>query len=193
MVPPVLRKHLTFLTTFSFLRIKGPDVCWYQWVYPTVLAILVFGGYLVLRESAITLDEDTIIRDIVSLMGSLVGFYIASLAAVASFKREILDERLKGRPTVLITVRGDCRKEEVLTRRRFLSIVFGYCASVSMVLYLGGMVLRHVELEISGAHAELVTGAVRVSATAVYLWGLSSLVVVTFLGLHYLVERMHRE
>ena len=37
-----MRRHLKVLTSFSFLRLRGPDIRWYQWFYPTVLAAILF-------------------------------------------------------------------------------------------------------------------------------------------------------
>ena len=128
--------------------------------------------------------ERVIIADLMSLLGVLVGFYIAALAAVASFKSEILDGKLKGLPTTLNYRRGGKKDGEVLNRRRFICVIFGYCASMSVVLYLFGMCLLYANW---GASIFLDIVVI------VFLWGLSSLFIATLLGLHYLVDRMHRE
>ena len=175
----MIRRHLQVLTSFSFLRVRGWHVRYYKWVYPTVLSVILF-----LFRKGISYDEGEIISDLMSLLGVLIGFYIAALAAVASFQSEILDSHLKGPPTTLKSHRKGKTETETLTRRRFLCVVFGYCASMSIVLYTVGMCLRYV-----------ITGdqILHDSVTLVFFWGLSSLFIVTLLGLHYLVDRMHRE
>ena len=190
-----MRKHLKVLTSFSFLRLRGPDILWYQWIYPTIVAatILLFRHvgtvnvwFRVFTEAGEIrgFDERSIISDIVGLLGVLVGFYIAALAAVASFKSDFLDVPLKGRPTTLKHRRGSNTEREVLNRRRFISVVFGYCASMAIVLYIFGVCLQYARM------GDAFFGTV---AIAIFYWGLSSLFVVTLLGLHYLVDRMHRE
>ena len=129
-------------------------------------------------------DERNILSDLISLLGVLVGFYIAALAAVASFKSEFLDGKLRGRPTTLNYLRRGKKETEILTRRRFISVIFGYCASMAIVLYIFGLCLLYARM------SDPVFGSV---AVAVFFWGLSSLFVVTLLGLHYLVDRMHRD
>ena len=185
-----MQRHLKVLTSFSFLRLRGRDVFWYQWVYPTVFAVILFlFRYVGMANAWFSgddgfFDERQIISDLMSLLGMLVGFYIAALAAVASFKSEILDGQLKGLPTTLNYRRGGKKEKEELNRRRFISVVFGYCASMSIVLYVFGMGLLYVSM------GDLI---VRNIVVAVFYWGLSSLFIVTLLGLHYLVDRMHRE
>ena len=175
----MIRGHLEVLTSFSFLRVRGRHVYYYKWVYPTVLSMILF---LFLNGSSY--DDGEIISDLMSLLGVLVGFYIAALAAVASFQSEILDSHLKGSPATLKNYRNGETETETLTRRRFLCVVFGYCASMSIVLYTVGMCLRYANMGDSILFDVVV---------AVFLWGLSSLFIATLLGLHYLVDRMHRE
>lgn len=146
-----------------------------------------------LGEKVIVLDCAKIMEEVSGLMGLLFGFYIAALAAVASFRNDTLDKELSGRPVKLMSSRQGKRQEEVLTRRRFLAIVFGYCASLSVCMYVVGVIERHVVI---GAgvepwlHQILFNG--REIVLALYAWALASLVVATILGLHYLVDRMHR-
>ena len=76
-------------------------------------------------------------------MGILIGFYIAALAAVSSFRNDTLDRELSGRPVKLVNARQGKKKEEILTRRRFLAVLFGYCAVLSICLYIAGSVETH--------------------------------------------------
>lgn len=187
------RKHTKVFTVFSFLRLKSPDIKWYQWIYPTVMSAVVIGGYSWLGDYAQVSDISKLVGDVNSLMGILVGFYIAALAAVSSFMNENLDKIMKGRPPKLSVMRKGKGIEETLTRRRFLSVLFGYCASLSILLYIFGVLALHVSLTLPntlwGVPILKIPDGV---AWAIYTWGLSSLLVVTLLGLHYLIERMHR-
>lgn len=155
--------------------------------------MLVFGGYQFWGDQFLTFDGDKLIGDVNALMGILVGFYIAALAAVSSFTNENLDQVMKGRAPTLTTVRRGNEVKETLTRRRFLAILFGYCATLAIVLYIFGVL--HVHLTFSQPAASWVQVAMSISgqvAWGFYVWIISSLLVVTLLGLHYLVERMHR-
>ena len=188
-----LRKHTKVLTVFSFLRLRSPDIFWYQWVYPTAIFALFFGGFHLWGDQFLVFDKEKLIADVNSLMGILVGFYIAALAAVSSFTNENLDQVMKGRPPTLIAARKGSEIKETLTRRRFLAILFGYCATLAIVLYIFGVLQVH--LTVSPPTMTWLQTALSFASLVIwglYVWIISSLLVVTLLGLHYLVERMHR-
>lgn len=188
-----LQKHTKVFTVLSFLRLRSPDIFWYQWVYPTVFFALVFGGFQLWGDQFLAFDKDKLIGDVNALMGILVGFYIAALAAVSSFSNENLDQVMKGRAPTLTTVRKGDEIKETLTRRRFLAIIFGYCATLAIILYVFGVLHIHLTVTQPAAlWAQTAISAAEQAAWGLYIWIISSLLVVTLLGLHYLVERMHR-
>lgn len=188
-----LQKHTKVFTVFSFLRLKSPDIRWYQWFYPTILFVVAYGGYQWWGDQFLSFDKGKLIADINALMGILVGFYIAALAAVASFSNENLDKVMKGRAPTLLTVRKGNEIKETLTRRRFLAIIFGYCATLAIILYVFGVLQVHLTVTQPAAlWAQAMMSFVGQAAWGLYIWIISSLLVVTLLGLHYLVERMHR-
>lgn len=188
------RKHTKIFTVFSFLRLRSPDLFWYQWVYPSIVFLILVGAYHLLNERILQIDLIQLVADLNGLIGVLIGFYIAALAAVSSFSNENLDQIMKGRAPSLVSFRGGKRSEERLTRRRFLAILFGYSAATSIALFGLGI--------LQGRVASIITEPQWVSSLmwigthlywTLYTWLASSLLVVTLLGLHYLVERMHRE
>ena len=188
-----LRKHTKVFTVFSFLRLRSADIFWYQWIYPTVLFVIVLVGFHWVGRVWFSYDTAKLIADINSLMGILVGFYIAALAAVSSFTNENLDQVMKGRAPTLTTVRQGQEIKETLTRRRFLSVLFGYCAMLSILVYIFGVLSVHVSLDAgSAAWIQDMASVLAAAGWAAYTWMIASLLVVTLLGLHYLVERMHR-
>jgi len=180
----VFGKHTKVFTVFSFLRLRSPDIRCYQWFYPSVLCVIIVFGFL-----WINYDAEKLIADINSLMGILVGFYIAALAAVSSFPNKNLDQDMKGRPLTLKIVRQGQKSEETLTRRRFLAVLFGYCAILSIIIYIFGALSVHLTFILT---PPVWIGILIWLAQIVYTWMICSLLVVTLLGLHYLVERIHR-
>ena len=188
-----LQKHTKVFTVFSFLRLRSPDIFWYQWIYPTVLFAVAFGGYKLWGDQFLRFETDKLISDINALVGILVGFYIAALAAVSSFSNKNLDQIMKGRAPTITTVRKGNEIKETLTRRRFLAILFGYCATLAIVLYVFGVLQVHLTVTQPAAPwVQAVVDFAGQLAWGLYVWIISSLLVVTLLGLHYLVERMHR-
>ena len=187
-----LSKHTKIFTVFSFLRLRGQDIFWYKWVYPTIVFLIIFIGSQIWGDWFRRFDTDKLVGDVNVLMGTLIGFYIAALAAVSSFSSENLDQVMKGRPPTLTTVQKGDKIEEKLTRRRFLAILFGYCATLAIILYVFGVL--HVHMRLSGPSEPFVSMLETIGQVAwwLYVWIVSSLLVVTLLGLHYLVERIHR-
>lgn len=187
------RKHTKVFTVFSFLRLRSVDIFWYQWIYPTAIAAALIIGFCWFGGILVTFDTEKLVADINSLMGILVGFYIAALAAVSSFTNENLDQVMKGRAPTLTAIRKGQKIKETLTRRRFLAVLFGYCATLSIFLYISGVF--YLRLSFIGLDLPWVQTPLQIAklfAWGVYTWMISSLLVVTLLGLHYLVERMHR-
>ena len=188
-----LRKHTKVFTVFSFLKLRSADIFWYQWVYPTAIFLIIFVSTKWIASTWLNYDTNKLITDVNSLIGILVGFYIAALAAVSSFANENLDQTMKGRAPTLTTIRQGQEIKENLTRRRFLAVLFGYCATLSILIYISGVFAAHVSINPLGSTwAANVLAIAEVCGWAVYIWMISSLLVVTLLGLHYLVERMHR-
>jgi len=183
-----------FSSIFSFLRMRSPDIVWYQWYYPTILSLIVYFGWTFGGKRVIRFNSESIITDVNALVGILIGFYIAALAAVSSFTNKNLDQVMKGRAPFLISKRQGREVKENLTRRRFLSILFGYCTSISLFLYISGVIRKHIALENSVPENYLCIFTIVDEINAMfYLWLISSLLIVTLLGLHYLIERIHRD
>ena len=192
-----LQKHFKVFTAFSFLKVESPDINFYKWVYPTIIwifFILIAGVISLHGNELIFFDKKKLIGDINSLTGKLIGFYIAALAAISSFKSKFLDCEMRGNTPIHKSKRQGKIIKEKLTRRRFLAILFGYCVALAFVLYIGGTLYVHLSIAQPAAvwKQEVMRYGCFV-AVALYLWFVSSLLVVTLLGLHYLVERMHRK
>lgn len=185
-------KHL--FTPLSFLKLKSPDIVWYQWWYPLLLCVI---GQLIFWSLPIQpniFGANGIVDSVVGVLNMLIGFYIAALAAVASFQSETLNKSMKGRaPTIKVNRKGQ-ETDEVLTRRRFLCILFGYCAFVSIFLYcvsvVSGIILPSLN---EAAFFVNFRGFIKFIWLTVYFYFVASLFATTLLGLHYLIDRMHRE
>ena len=187
------RKHFKVFSVLSFLKLSGVDVRWYQWLYPTIFAAVLFVVFRWFGKPVLTFEIEKLIFDINSMMGKLVGFYIASLAAVSSFKNKNLDKEMKGHATTLTFKRQGRNNKETLSRRRFLVILFGYCTALSILLFVSGTLYLHLSFNSFDPLWNQLVEIAKICAWAVYTWMLCSLLVVTLLGLYYLVERMHRE
>lgn len=175
-------------TAFSFFRLKGADLRFFQYVYPTLLAAGILGAYHLLAGGLMTFQLASIVSSATTLMGVLIGFYIAALAAVTSFPNESLNSVMAGNAPQ-IRERSSAQKQPV-TRRRFLSILLGYCAFLSIFIYAVGSLYSSVQF---APHVDIGFSTFLMELWWIfYAWISSSLLVVTMLCLHYLIDRMHR-
>jgi len=183
-------RRLKILTPLTFLRLQSPDLRAYQWMIPALLALIGLAVFYLLPVSPPLFTEKGLVNTVNGLLNTLIGFYIAALAAIATFNNVNLDKVMKGRPPTLVTIRQGEKSEEQLTRRRFLVMLFGYCAFLSIMLFAFGV----VSLLLAPSMAKIAwLPALRLVWLLVYFAMAASLFVVTLLGLHYLIERMHRE
>lgn len=183
-------RRLKILTPLTFLRLQSPDLRAYQWAIPVALTVIALAVFYLLPIKPPLFAEKGLVNTVNGLLNTLVGFYIAALAAIATFNNPNLDQTMKGRPPTLVSVRQGERFEEQLTRRRFLVILFGYCAFVSMMLLSFGVISLLIAPSLAKAAWLPI---IRFAWLAAYFALASSLFVVTLLGLHYLIDRMHRE
>lgn len=136
-----------------------------------------------------TLDT---VNKISSFLGVLTGFYIAALAAVATFGKAEMDDPMPGESGVRLEHRVNAETYfERLSRRRFLSFLFGYMALITLSLYVLGFVYIVID-----KYAFATTGSWRVATFVtfwiVYCFALSNILANTLLGLFYLTDRIHR-
>lgn len=124
------------------------------------------------------------------LIGILVGFFIAALAAVATFDRPTMDEPMPGEPPILIIKERGEEYKIKLSRRVFLSQLFGYLSLASFLLYLVGI---GIQLVCEDAK-DIPPGVMAVARPAVlfpYMFVASNVAVNTALGVYYLSYRIH--
>jgi len=178
-----MRVILQLLTPARYLRVvaTGFDKVLVDWVLPLLFALAVTLLWRAKPDALPLLGQNGFISTVASFMQMLVGFYVAALAAVATFGSSSLDEdvlnmKLDGNP---------------IKRRDFLSYLFGYLAIVSLGLYV---VMLFRLLLIWGLNS-LPVAAVPAAALALvfaHQFVFWQMVFITLLGLHYLTDRIHR-
>lgn len=179
------------LTPINYLKIESKPLRQYKFWWPLGICLLSVATYILLPEQPQILSEKGLISQINSVIGILAGFYIASLAAVSTFQSSNLDELIKG-SGMKAPVYLDGKNQLIpLTRRKFLSYLFGYCAFLSIFILGFGIATQIIHPSIAG-FAEQVIFLLKLIWIAFYSLMLGSLIVTTFLGLHYLIDRMHR-
>lgn len=177
----ILRK---LLKPLIYLRIKHKQKLYIDLILPVIIGVVLTAIVFFSPVQIKLLGQGSLVGLVNGLLQILIGFFVASLAAVATFQREGLDEVMVGKAP---TLRG-----EKITRRQFVCYMFGYLALVSIVLYFGGGI---TELTV-GLLKVLITEKYELfkySAIFVYLSVLANLVLTTMLALYYLTDRIIRD
>ncbi len=130
-------RHL--LRPFSYLSIEHKQKWQVDWVYPLVLALLSTGILFGLkRYGTIALYADgAVIAKILGFVQGLPGFYIAALAAIATFNKTDIDKTMPSpAPRLDILVQGKVVPIELTRRRFFVLNVCLFLTAESLVLII---------------------------------------------------------
>ena len=176
----VIRQLLT-PARYLLIRADTADKYVIDWVLPACIAAAVCAGWALRPDVVRLTGTGGLVESVGALMQVLVGFYVASLAAVATFQGSSLDEFVLN-----MKLRG-----EQLKRRQFLSYLFGYLALLSLALYVL-MLFRSVPVALAGATPGRGQALLKLSVAFVHQFVFWQMIFVTLLGLYYLTDRIHR-
>lgn len=181
---PVFLLQLT--RPFSYLSVQHKDKWLYDWLLPAVFTVLTLLIAIAYIPPSNLVGEEGLISEITSFVAGLPGFFIAALAAVATFNRHDIDELMADpAPKIKIIFEGDLIVVE-MTRRRFLCVLFAYLTATSILLVL----ITKIALSTSAVYSEPSRLLAWLGFTG-FMFVLWQIVSATALGLYYLGERLH--
>lgn len=181
------------LRPFDYLRIKHEIKDRYDFLFPFIMSGAATTIFFVLPVAPQVFGQDGLVSNILSTIQILTGFYIASLAAIATFNKRGLDNLIEGKPATLKSnIKGKILKES-LTRRKFLCLLFGYLALLSIVVNLISVFAKLcypslVSFNIDQHYYFLI----KFISLFIYFFIISNLFTTTLLGLYYMSDRIHR-
>lgn len=157
---------------------------------PLVIAIL-FSAILVCIEyylgSSTQSNLNIFASDISTLMAGFLqtipGFYIAALAAIATLTSPTMDRPMDGKPSTY--------DNEPLNRREFLARLFSYLSFISLSLYFFIIMLRYMYSSGILATTQTWYSIGYFFCLVLFFFLLVQLLLLTFLGLYYLGQRIH--
>lgn len=176
------------LKPFGYLAIKHPYKWVVDWLYPLLLALTTITLIAILSSVKLLVSSGGMISMILSFVQSLPGFYIAALAAIATFGRLDIDDVLpEPTPKVVVKLRG-LENTIDLTRRRFLAMLFAFLTGESIaivffciaLLSFGPVIDDYIYRQLPVGHYLLIM-ALFCLFTSVY-----QMLLATFWGLYYL-------
>lgn len=185
-------KHL--LRPFAYLSIEHRQKWIVDWIYPFVLTGLSVALIFWARQlGQISLYGDGgLVGKTLGFIQNLPGFFIAALAAIATFNRIDIDKTMPApAPTLDIRVQGKTVVIE-LTRRRFLCSMFAFLTAENIILIVVGIFAQSLYLPMKA----FLGVAVHTWASAIfiffYLLMFWQMIVTSFWGLFYLGDKLHQ-
>ena len=180
------------LSPLAYLTIKHEAKLRADWAYPVLISFLCTVLIFWLGRPGSVSGQEGLLSKLLMVSSVLPGFYIAALAAIATFNRPDIDE-LMPEPTPKMTVKLRGKDNEIrLTRRRFLSHLFAFLCLESLVLMIvcvfSGIIAKGAVALFSALAAHVAT-MIFVFLLLIVFW---QMVCVTCLGLYYLGDRLHR-
>lgn len=177
----LLRPLLYFKIEHQFKRV-------YDIIIPSIISLAVLIVFPVFSFDYKLLE---IAKSTSTLLVVLPGFYIAALAAIATFKSSKIDNKIDGiDPPRLYSSENGYMKLRTLSRRRFLCFLFGYLSFISIVICMFNIFIcifsPHIPV-CTFKYSEILIYII----SFVYIFLLSHMLITTFLGLFYLCDRLH--
>lgn len=171
-------------TPVDYVRIKHPEKRFFDWVLPVLTAAVITVIISILPKSVSIIGKDSLVSLVNGILQILSGFYIASMAAVATFSKEGMDDVMQGEPPTL--------KKQKLTRRKFLTYLFGYLAFMSIALYFIGGALQLTSTSIKELHLASIP-LLKAVLLFFYLTAVCNIIYTTALGMFFMIDKMHDE
>ena len=161
----------------SYLQVKHPDKWVYDWAVPAIFTALMtaYCAQFVSLESIFS--SQGLVSKLNSVISTLPGFFIAALAAVATFGRSDIDDIMDHPPKIEI-LKGEHLIEVEMTRRRYLSVLFAYLTAISLIISVCGYFIT--ESSVIPDDSKLAIFA----ASAIYFFIVSQMIVATIQGLY---------
>lgn len=175
-------------TPLNYLRIKHPQKLLIDIILPIVFSVLICVVFYFLPKPVALLGQNGLVASLSSFLQVLSGFFIAALGAIATFPNKNIDESTDG---VSLELNG-----VVLTRRQFLSYMFGFLSFTGFVLVLISKIVLSGESNLSYLLSDLDKQSVirlKLLFLFIYFAIFNSLLFTTLFGLHYLTEKIHEE
>ena len=179
------------LKPLAFLSMKHAVLNKIRWGIPFVMSFLSIIIAIFLPIKPYFFGINGLIPAVTGLLQILTGFFIASLAAVATFDKKDMDEIMLGTPPTMVKTVDGKKTNDPLTRRRFLCYLFGYLSLLSLFLYFAGSLSPFVSDNVKALMPNKAFLITRYLSLSLYLFLVYQLLTITLLGLYYMAHKIH--
>lgn len=181
MISAILKK---LLKPLKYLQISHRQKVYIDFYIPIALALVITSLVYLSPVKIQLMGKDGLVGLVNGLLQILIGFFVASLAAVATFQREGLDKVMVGNAPQL--------EGKEVTRRQFTCYMFGYLAFMSLTIYFASGIFDltiDVWRSILGERFQ----SFKIFAMFSYFVCLINVLLTTLLSLYYLTDRIVRD
>lgn len=173
------------LRPLAYLSIRHETKYKFDWGWPLGLAVVTVLIFWVLPAKPQLLGDKGLLKGVRELIALLGAFYVAALAAVATFARPTLDMPMEGTPPELAG--------RPLTRRQYVCYLFGYLALVAFTLFIvlvaAEALAPSIKIVVAKEYLSWVRNILIVPLAFVF-W---NMMITTMLGVYFLVDKVHIE
>lgn len=180
------------LRPVDYLLIRDESKWKIDFLTPLLVSMFCIVGFAFLAPRPQIFLKDGFLHQASELFAILPGFYLAALAAIATFSKSDLDNYMPAPTPQVETRSGGIKMLINLTRRRYLSLMFGYLTLLSLALFiliLGANAAAQSLKELIGADYKDV---VVLGFMFIFFFLSWHMVIVTMFGLYQLSDRMHQ-
>ena len=187
---------MKLLQPLKYLTIKHEEKKRYDFWYPLTISFVVVAIYWFIDKPFSILGKNGLVPQINGLLQILIGFYIASLAAIATFSNKNIDSVMDGTPPTVKEKFNRKYRDIPLIRRRFLCYLFGYLALSGFILFGVGLIMTLFSPQLEQYISMIPYSYALKIAKTTFVWGytfaLANIISTTLLGLYYLTIRIHQ-
>lgn len=184
----------------AYRSIQHAEMHWYRTTLPMILTISSTLALISLRYPPTLLGSNGLLASSMAVASTLPGFFLAGLAAVATFNGLNMDAVMPAPAPKLKIKTGGSWSEIELSRRQFLSYLFSYLVLLSFALCAGlllAAVLTPTIMTLKGEVLRWQAGSMwwalfRAVGIGGILATCSSILITTLHGMFFLTERIHQ-
>lgn len=175
----------------SYLRIRHVSKWVIDWIFPVALAVASTFLIFTFGAKGAIAGQNGLIDRLLLVSSVLPGFFIAALAAIATFNKPDIDDFMP-EPTPRISVEIGGHDNVIrLTRRRFLAHLFAFLCWESLAIMIACVFAAIAGKGIASSMPPTLAHWATIGFAFVLLTAFWQMVCATCLGLYYLGNRLH--
>lgn len=185
---------------FAFGGIRHPDLTpFLRWIPVIIAAALAFLFYILPIRPKLS-GGNSLSSDLINIFAILPGFFIAAIAAVATFDRAEMDEVMPEPAPEMKLRTGQDESYVKLTFRMFISHLFAYLTTLSFIAVFivlsADLLAPSARFIVNGLfwprHHGIILTVLDVIYVCIVSWLAAKIFLTTMVGLYFLAERIHR-